>query len=79
MTDSKGVPYTQPYVCPRCRDEGNYTGILRFADGPTPQCRNHATKQDPSIVVEMIPISGSPYLPEPVSSGPRATIKEGVA
>ncbi len=73
------VPYTQPFVCPRCRDEGNYTGILRHGDGAIPACRNHATKQDPAIVVEMIPISGSPYLPEPVRSGPRATIKEGVA
>ncbi len=73
------VPYTQPFVCPRCREAGEYTGILRFADGPVPKCRNHATKTSPDTEVEMIPISGSPYLPEPVSSGPRATIKEGVA
>lgn len=43
-----------PYVCPRCRDEGSYTGSLRFGEDPEPTCKNHGKDQHQWIRMEPV-------------------------
>lgn len=46
---SKSVPHT----CKRCRDEGSYTGSLKFDGDPVPVCKNHG--KEPHQFVQMEP------------------------
>ena len=47
---SKSVPYR----CPRCLEEGSYTGALRFLGDPEPVCKGHGKEQHQWVVMEPV-------------------------
>lgn len=44
----------EPYRCPRCIEEGTYTGTLRFVGDPIPQCRNHGKADEQHVEMEPV-------------------------
>jgi len=45
---------SEPFRCPRCLDEGSYTGALRFPGDPVPVCKNHGKAEEQWVRMEPV-------------------------